>query len=56
MSGCVGCIGKASGDGICIYMLNLPLEGMVEVNNKEWDKESKEKTWKKVVENSLSTS
>lgn len=39
----MGCIGKASGNGICMYMLNLPLEGTVGVNNKEWDEESIEK-------------
>lgn len=38
-----GCMGKASGNGICMYMLHLPLEGTVEVNNKEQDKESIEK-------------
>lgn len=53
MHGCMGCIGKASGSGICMYMLNLPLEGTVEANN-EWEKECIEKTWK-TVENNLST-
>lgn len=52
--GCMGCTGKASGHGICMYMHNLPLEGTVEVKNKEQDKESMEKIWKR-VENNLDT-